>query len=125
MLVVTKSSDCPQDTTGVVSPESAVATVNVSLGDVLQRFKLPIGTYTYELFYKGSNCSVNVYIKGKIYNGLALTFCSDIQHPNTVVMNRHNKQYLKLLTAQPNKQLLTALKKDFLTHKLNVFKLQK
>ena len=94
MLVVTKSSssDCPQDIFGIVSPESAVATINVSLGDVLERLTLPIGSYAYELFYKGSNCSVNVYIKGKIYNSLALTFCSYIQHPNTVVMNRHSKQ---------------------------------
>ena len=67
MLVVTKSSatECQQGTIGVISPESGLATINVSLGDVLQRLKLPIGTYGYELFYKGSNCSVNVYIKGK------------------------------------------------------------
>ena len=68
VLVVTKSSatECPQDTIGVISPESGLATINVSLGDVLQRFKLPIGTYGYELFYTSSNCSVNVYIKGKL-----------------------------------------------------------
>ena len=56
------SSKCPQDTIGVISSEGGVATINVS---VVQRFKLPIGTYDYELFSKSSNCVVNVYIKGK------------------------------------------------------------
>ena len=60
--------ECQPNIIGVVSPESGVASINVSLGDVIQRLKLPIGIYDYELFYKGSNCSVNVYIKGKNHN---------------------------------------------------------
>ena len=69
LLVVTTSStaECPPDIIAVISPESKVATLRVSLGDVIHRIKLPIGTYDYEVYNNGNNCSLKVEIKGN-YN---------------------------------------------------------
>ena len=66
LLVVTTSSrgECPPDILAVISPESRVATLRVSLGDVVHRLKLPIGTYDYDVINIGNNCSLKVEIKG-------------------------------------------------------------
>ena len=65
-LVVTTSSraECPPDIIAVISPESRVATLRVSLGDVIHRLKLPIGSYDYDVINNGNNCSLKVEIKG-------------------------------------------------------------
>ena len=66
LLVVTTSSraECPPDIIAVISPESRVATLRVSLGDVIHRLKLPIGSYDYDVINNGNNCSLKVEIKG-------------------------------------------------------------
>ena len=66
LLVVSTSSlaECPPDIIAVISPESRVATLRVSLGDVIHRLKLPIGSYDYDVISNGHNCSLKVEIKG-------------------------------------------------------------
>ena len=66
LLVVTASSlaECPPDIIAVISPESRVATLRVSLGDVIHRLKLPIGSYDYDVINNGNNFSMIVKIKG-------------------------------------------------------------
>ena len=36
----------------------------MSLGDVIHRLKLPIGSYDYDVINNGNNCSLKVEIKG-------------------------------------------------------------
>ena len=102
-FVVTTNNqpECQPNIIGVVSPESGVATINVSLGDVIQRLKLPVGTYNYELFYKGSNCSVNVYIKGKLSSNIQVLW---------LWRNKANNYWSSYL-------LISAVKTDSLTHR--------
>ena len=71
-LVVSTSSaaECPSDILAVISPESRVATLRVSLGDVIHRLKLPIGSYDYDVINNGNNCSLKVEIKGDYYDVL-------------------------------------------------------
>ena len=66
LLVVSTSSpaECPPDIIAVISPESRVATLRVSLGDVIHRLKLPIGSYDYDVINNGNNFSMIVKIKG-------------------------------------------------------------
>ena len=66
LLVVTtiSTAECPPDIIAVISPESRVATLRVSLGDVIHRLKLPVGSYDYDLINNGNNCSLKVEIKG-------------------------------------------------------------
>ena len=66
LFVVSTSStaECPPDIIAVISPESRVATLRVSLGDVIHRLKLPIGSYDYDVINNGNNCSLKVEIKG-------------------------------------------------------------
>ena len=66
LFVVSTSStaECPPDIIAVISPESRVATLRVSLGDVIHRIKLPIGSYDYDVINNGNNCSLKVEIKG-------------------------------------------------------------
>ena len=57
LFVVSTSSttECPPDIIAVISPESTVATLCVSLGDVIHRLKLPIGSYDYDVINNGNN----------------------------------------------------------------------
>ena len=65
LLVSTHSTaECPPDIIAVISPESRVATLRVSLGDVIHRLKLPIGSYDYDVINNSNNCSLKVDIKG-------------------------------------------------------------
>ena len=68
LLVVSSNStaECPPDIIGVISSGSRVATLRVSLGDVIHRLKLPIGSYDYDVINNGNNCSLKVDIKGNI-----------------------------------------------------------
>ena len=59
-----QNDSCPDDINGLISPESGVATIDVTLGDMKLRIRRPIGTNQYEVFNKGDNCSLTVNIKG-------------------------------------------------------------
>ena len=86
LLVVTVSSraECPPDIIGVVSPGSRVATLRVSLGDVIHTLNLPIGSYD----YNGNNCFLKVEIKGdyddvSVYLRNSLSFLLNIMITNS------------------------------------------
>ena len=50
-----------------MSPESGFADLDLPIGGITHRMKLPIGTYWSELIGGDEPCNVTVEIKGKMY----------------------------------------------------------
>ena len=60
------SVSCPDTIREVVSPETGLADVDITINSVTHRIKLPVGNYQYERIGGEYPCQLNVHIKGTI-----------------------------------------------------------
>ena len=103
LLIVTTSSraECPSDIIAVISPESGVATLRVSPGDVIHRLKLPIGSYDCDVINNGNNCSLRVEIKGdyddvSVYLRMSHSFLLNIPITNSGALTFFVRNTMKI-----------------------------
>ena len=60
------SVSCPDTIREVVSPETGLVDVDITINSVTHRIKLPVGNYQYERIGGEYPCQLNVHIKGTI-----------------------------------------------------------